>query len=70
MIWVVSDSDSPSSWSDPSYVATVVGVVATGALVFYASSTQSGLTVEDVIFVVLVITLPASIAYETARRFK
>lgn len=65
----MSSSDMPSSWSDPSYVSTVVGVLATGALVFYAALTQSGLTVEEVAFVLLSVTLPATIAYETARRW-
>lgn len=65
----MSSTDFPSSWSDPEYVATVVGVLATGAVVFYSALTQSGLTVEEVIFVVLAITLPAGIAYEIARRW-
>jgi len=56
-------------WSDPRYVSTVVGILATGALVFYAPSTQSGLTVEEVVFVLLSVTLPATIAYEIARRW-
>lgn len=62
-------TDMPSSWSDPRYVSTVVGILATGALVFYAASTQSGLTVEEVVFVLLSVTLPTTIAYEIARRW-
>ena len=65
----MSSTDFPSSWSDPEYVATVVGVLATGTLVFYSALTQSGPTVEEVTFVILAITLPASIAYEIARRW-
>lgn len=65
----MSSSDTPSSWSDPRDVSTVVGILATGALVFYAASTQSGLTVEEVVFVLLSVTLPATIAYEVARRW-
>jgi len=65
----MSSIDFPPSWSDPEYVATVVGVLATGALVFYSALTQSGPTVEEVIFVVLAITLPTGIAYEIARRW-
>lgn len=63
-------SEIASSWSDPRYVSTLVGVLATGALVFYAAVTQSGLTVEEVVFVLLSVTLPATIAYEIARRWE
>lgn len=56
-------------WTNPEYVATVVGVLAIGALVFYSSLTQSGLTVDDVLFVGLGITVPVTIAYEVARRW-
>ena len=66
----MSSNDFPSSWSDPRYVATVVGVLAIGALVFYSALTSSGLTVEEVVFVGLVITLPTTIAYEIARRWE
>ncbi|WP_310923448.1 hypothetical protein [Halogeometricum salsisoli] len=38
-------SSEPASWTDPAYVSTVVGVVAAGALVFYAASAGTGLTV-------------------------
>ncbi|SIR11406.1 hypothetical protein SAMN05421858_1476 [Haladaptatus litoreus] len=65
----MSSSNMPSSWSDPRYVSTVVGVLATGVLVFYAALTQSGLVVEEVVFVLLSVTLPATIAYEVARRW-
>ena len=54
---------------NPEYVATVVGVLAIGALVFYSSFTQSGPTVDDVLFVGLGITVPVTIAYEVARRW-
>jgi hypothetical protein len=65
----VSSNRSPPQWTNPTYVATVVGVIATGALVFYSSLTQSGPTVDEVIFVILAITIPVTIAYEVARRF-
>lgn len=65
----MSSPETPSSWSDPGYVSTVVGVLATGALVFYAALTRTGLTVEEVVFVVLSVTLPATVAYEIARRW-
>ncbi len=38
----MSNTEFPSSWTDPRYVAAIVGVVATGALCFYAGLTQSG----------------------------
>jgi len=57
------------SWTDPEYVATVVGVLSTGALVAYSALTESGPTVDEVPFVALAITLPATAAYEVARRF-
>lgn len=50
------------------YVATIVGVLAVGALVFFAALIQSSPTVDDVTFVVLSLTLPVTIAYELARR--
>jgi len=59
----------PSSWTDPEYVATVVGVIATGVLVFYAALTPGEPSPETVGFVLLSISIPAWIAYELARRF-
>ncbi|MFC7077170.1 hypothetical protein [Haloarcula halophila] len=64
----MSPGRSPSDWTDPEYVATVVGVLATGALVCYSSLTPSGPTVDEIVFVVLAITLPATVAYGLARR--
>jgi hypothetical protein len=60
--------DPQMRWTSPGYVATVVGVLATGALVFYSALTQAGPTVDEVLFVVLSITVPVTIAYEVARR--
>ena len=57
-----------SSWTDPDYVATVVGVVAVGALVFYAELVSSTLTAETVVFVVLWVTLPMTAARAIAGR--
>lgn len=65
----MSPNGSPLKWTNPEYVATVVGVLATGTLVFYRSVTQSGPTVDEIVFIVLAITIPATIAYELARRF-
>jgi hypothetical protein len=61
--------DSKLSWTSPEYVATVVGVLATGALVFYSSLAQTGLTVDEILVVGLGITVPMTIAYEIARRW-
>ncbi|WP_435066654.1 hypothetical protein [Haloplanus sp. C73] len=66
----MSATDGPPRWTNPAYVATVVGVLATGGLVFYSALTQSGPTVDEVIFVVLSISLPATVAYELARRWR
>jgi hypothetical protein len=64
----MTQSEFPTSWTDPPYVATVVGLLAFGALVFYSASGQSSLAVEEVTFVVLALTLPMTAAYELARR--
>jgi len=61
-------SDSQIGWTSPEYVATVVGVLATGALVFYSSLTEAGPSVDEILFVVLGITVPVTIAYKLARR--
>jgi hypothetical protein len=62
-------TNSQVSWTSPEYVATVVGVLATGALVFYSSLAQTGPTVDETLFVVLGIAIPVTIAYEIARRW-
>jgi hypothetical protein len=62
-------TEFPSSWTDPDYVAAVVGVLATGALVFESALTASGPTVDEIIFVILAITLPMTVACEIARRW-
>lgn len=60
---------APLQWTNPEYVATLVGVIATGALVFYTSVTQSGPTVEEIVFVILFITIPVTVAHELASQF-
>ncbi|SFR58315.1 hypothetical protein SAMN04487947_2545 [Halogeometricum rufum] len=65
----MSPAESPPSWTDPRYVAAVVGVLATGAVVFYSALTPTGPTVEEVVFALLAVMLPATAAYEVARRF-
>lgn len=63
-------SEIPSnSWTDPDYVATVVGVLAVGALVFYAELASESLTAQTVVFVVLWVTLPMTVARVVARRW-
>jgi hypothetical protein len=62
-------TNSQVSWTSPEYVATVVGVLITGALVFYSSLAQTGPTVDETLFVVLGIVIPVTIAYEIARRW-
>ncbi|MFB6082793.1 MAG: hypothetical protein ABEJ94_00940 [Halorientalis sp.] len=59
----------PSSWTDPEYVAAVVLVLAAGTLFFYAALTPGDPTPETVGFVLLWVSLPATVAYELARRF-
>ncbi|MFC6755388.1 MULTISPECIES: hypothetical protein [Haloarcula] len=58
-----------TDWTDPGYVATVVGVLAVGALVFYAELVSSTLTAQTVVFVVLWVTLPMTVARVVARRW-
>lgn len=65
----MSPAAFPSSWSDPNYVATVVGVIATGGLCFYSALTHFGPTVDEIVFVLLAVLIPTSIAYEIARRW-
>ena len=57
-----------ASWTDPDYVAAVVGVLAVGALVFYSASVDGAPPVETVLFVLLWVTVPVTVAYEVARR--
>ena len=58
----------PTSWTDPDYVAAVVGVLAVGALVFYSALVEGPPTVETVLFVLLWVTAPTTVAYELTRR--
>jgi len=57
-----------TSWTDPDYVAAVVGVLAIGALVFYSALVEGSPSVETVLFVLLWVTVPTTVAYEIARR--
>ena len=64
----MSGSEFPSSWSDPQYVTAIVGVLAVAALYVYSALTQSGPTIGEITFVLLVVLLPTTIAHEIARR--
>jgi hypothetical protein len=66
----MSSTDSRPGWTSPEYVATVVGVLATGVLVFYSSLTGAGPTVDEILFVLLSVTVPVTLAYEIARRWR
>ena len=59
-----------SSFADlPSWPAALGDVLAVGAVYFYSALAAPGLTPEEVSVVVLGITLPATVAYELARRW-
>ena len=58
-----------TDWTDPEYVATVVGVLAVGALVFYAELVSPTLTARTVVSVVLWVTIPMTVAHVVARRW-
>jgi sensor histidine kinase regulating citrate/malate metabolism len=57
-----------TDWTDPESVAAVVGVLAVGALVFYAELVSPTLTARTVVSVVLWITIPMTVAHVVARR--
>ncbi len=61
-------SSKQTSWTDPDYVAAVVGVLATGALFFYSALVDGAPSVETIGFVLLWVLLPATLAYEVADR--
>jgi len=64
----MATSDFPSEWTDPRYVATIVGVLATVALYVYASTPQNTITTSEITLVLLVVLAPAGAVYELARR--
>jgi hypothetical protein len=65
----MSGSEFPSSWGDPRYITAIVGVLAVAALYVYSALTQSGPTIGEITFVLLVVLLPTTVAYEVARRW-
>lgn len=63
------DDEFPTSWTDPDYIAAVVGVLAVGVLAFYAGLVDGAPSIETVLFVLLWVTLPTTLACEIARRW-
>ena len=59
----------PRSWHDPDYVGGVVGVLATGAVAFYAGLTTGSPTPGMAMSVLLTVFVPWTIAREAARRW-
>jgi hypothetical protein len=59
----------PSSWTDPWYVSTVVGILAIGAVMYYAALVEGPPSPGTVIFVILAVFWPVAIAYEVALRW-
>jgi hypothetical protein len=58
----------PASPRDPDFVAAVVGVLATGALLWYAALVETAPSPETVALVLCWTLLPAGLAHELARR--
>jgi len=65
----MSTNDFPTSWRDPDYIATVVGVISTGALFFYSALVESAPSSETIAFVLFWVLIPSGVAYEIARRW-
>lgn len=65
----MASDEFPTSWTDPNYVATIVGVLAIGVLYAYSVTTQSGLVPEEITVVILVVTIPVMVAHGIARRW-
>ena len=65
----MSADDFPSSWRDPQYISTVVGVIAVGSLFFYSAFVESAPSPETIGFILLWVLIPTTIAYEVARRW-
>ena len=62
------NSEFPGSPRDPAFVALVVGLLPVGALIFYTALTPATPGPGTVAEVVVVLTLPAGVAYALARR--
>ncbi|ERH12646.1 MAG: hypothetical protein J07HB67_01668 [halophilic archaeon J07HB67] len=60
--------DSQLTWTDPDYLATVTGVLAVAAVVFYTAFTPSGPTTDEALFVLLAVALPVTAVRQLARR--
>ena len=66
----MSSDDFPASWADPRYVSTVVGILAVAALYAYSTTTDAGPSADEITFVLLAVSLPTTLAYEVARRWR
>ena len=62
-------AEFPSSWRDPQYVGAVVGVLATGAVAFYAGLTAGPPTPRMAMSVLLAVFVPWAISQWAARRW-
>jgi hypothetical protein len=59
----------PTSWRDPEYVATVVGVLAVGVVAGYLQVADAGVSTETFVSLLLAVLLPVVAGYELARRY-
>lgn len=59
----------PTSWTDPTYVATVVMILSMAAVIFCAALTPGPPAPRMVMGVILAIVVPVGIAHEIARRW-
>ena len=65
----MSSIQSQLEWTNPEYVTTVVGVLAAAGLLFYSSISNTGPTVGEILFVLLGLTIPMTIARHAVRRW-
>lgn len=61
-------TDSPITWAELRYVATVVGILAFAVFLAISWLTDPDTTATDVAAAVIFVSLPATAAYEYARR--
>lgn len=63
------DPSGSAWWADAEYLATVAGVLSTGALFFYSGLVEGAPSPDTIAFVLLWIVGPWVVVYELARRF-
>ncbi len=66
----MSSSEFPTDWHDPEFVATVVGVLAVGAIAVYLAAADAGVSVGPFVGLLLAVLVPAAVAYELARQVR